>query len=165
MRRSLAVAVVVAITLLAAATPSFSAPTNATTPPSFALWTAQWASRSSKAMDNPIAQCAKLLGGQTSTKSGACAMRVLQIAYKTLIPQWEQAVAEIARGQTRPCRVAIHSYWLASRKGQAANLIYLRSSHPSITIVQILSDLSDEPYSTLKSLTDEAKSHAIRVCG
>ena len=86
-------------------------------------------------------------------------------AYKVYSPRWEREVAKIAAGQSKACRAAIHRYWLASRKSHAANLIYLNASHPGVTIAQIGLDLNDEPYSTLKSLTEEAKSHAIRVCG
>lgn len=138
---------------------------NAARPPSFALWTARWGQEMTKAIDVPIVACAKSFGGQTNSKAGACAFHAVREAWKTHTPRWEHQVATIARGQTRACRVAIHAYWLASHKAQAATRIYLEASHPGVTILQISVDLNAEPYSTLKSLTDQAKSHAIRVCG
>ena len=88
-------------------------------------------------------------------------MRVLLRRFE---PQWEREVALVSRGQSAPCKKAIHLYWLASRKAQKASLIYL-DSHQHVSITDIVSDLKEDPYPTLKSPTDAAKSHAIRVCG
>ena len=79
-------------------------------------------------------------------------------------PQWERAVAAISTGQSPACRKAIHRYWLASRKGQTASLIYL-DSHPHTSMTEVASDIGEEPYATLKSQSDAAKRNAIRVCG
>jgi hypothetical protein len=132
-------------------------------PPSFALWTAKWKASDDVARDKIGDGCISVFG-QNDANVGACFVKGIAASIRQRQPIWERQVARIAKGQSLACRKAIHKYWLASRKGQRASLIYL-DSHPHVALTQIVRDLDEEPLATLKSLTDEAKARAIRVCG
>jgi hypothetical protein len=80
------------------------------------------------------------------------------------MPEWGREVAAVSKGQSARCKAAIHRYWLASGKVQRLEVRYL-AAHAHITATKLSSDLQDEPFTTLQSLTDEAKSSAIRICG
>ena len=105
-----------------------------------------------------------LYGATADRKVGECFVKGMRVLLRRFEPQWEREVALVSRGQSAPYKKAIHLYWLASRKAQKASLIYL-DSHQHVSITDIVSDLKEDPYPTLKSLTDAAKSHATRVCG
>lgn len=147
----------------AAAMMIFTSVAPAANPPSFALWTARWKVEGDKAIGQPINACVKFYE-KDDTKAGACAVRVALAAYAKEIPVWSRQIAAVSRGQTAPCRRAIHAYWLASRKTTSAVEIYFRG-HAHTTASQLNSDLTDEPFATLGALSDAAKSRAIRICG
>jgi hypothetical protein len=132
-------------------------------PRSFALWTASWKAHSDKLVDAAPEPCRKAFPTD-DLKLGECFVHRLIPTLQAASPDWEHQVAAIARGQTQPCRSSIHRYWLGSRKLQVAEVIYLKA-HPHTKLTQVNADFGDEPYATLGSVTDEAKSHAIRVCG
>lgn len=133
-------------------------------PPSFALWTARWAAQNDRAVDKVMTACIKVYGEKADAKVGACFARTGLGVLLAERPKWERQVAAIAKGQSHACKKAIHSYWLASRKGQAASVIYFRG-HPDAALTEIASDFREEPYAELDRLTDVAKAKAIRVCG
>jgi hypothetical protein len=138
-------------------------PALARRPPSFARWDANWKVQHDPTIDGLATGCLYRFG-QDDDKLGACFAtsegRILQARQ----PDWERQVAGIARGQTARCKKAIHGYWLTTRNTLHATLTYLES-HQHTAMTQINSDLSHDPYKTLKSLSDAAKSRAIRVCG
>lgn len=133
-------------------------------PASFALWAATWKSQDDAAQDKIQASCERLYGKTDDAKLGVCFVKLEIVSLRSRKPLWERAVARIANGQPARCRKAIHAYWMASRKAQRASMIYLQT-HPKRAATEIASDLNEEPYVTLRELTDEAKSRAIRVCG
>jgi hypothetical protein len=133
-------------------------------PPSFALWVATWRSQDNAAQDKMQATCERVYGKTDDAKLGACFVKLEIVSLRSRMPRWERAVARISRGQSAPCRKAIHAYWLASRKAQLASMIYLRT-HAKRAATDIASDLNEEPYVTLRQVTDETKSRAVRVCG
>jgi hypothetical protein len=138
-------------------------PALARQPPSFALWTANWTVQHDPTIDSLATGCLYLFG-QNDDELGACfATREGRILRARQL-DWERQVAGIARGQTAPCKEAIHGYWLTTRNKLHATLGYLES-HQHTGMTKINSDLSHDPYKTLKSFSDAAKSRAIRVCG
>ena len=157
-RRASVLGVVLALALAAAA------PAPAKAPPSFALWTAKYRAQTDKPIDEVGDKCIALHGETADRKIGECWVKGLRVILRRQQPQWERAVAAIAKGQSESCRKAIHRYWLASRKGQAAILIYL-DAHQHTRMTEVASDLDEEPHATLKNQTDAAKSAAIRTCG
>jgi hypothetical protein len=131
--------------------------------PSFAVWNADWNAQHNPTIDSLATGCLYLFG-HNDAKLGACfAKREGRILHARQ-PDWEREVARIAHGQTARCKRAIHGYWLAARKSVTAALTYL-DSHQHTAMTKINSDLGKDPYATLKSLSDAAKSRAIRVCG
>lgn len=132
-------------------------------PPSFALWTVN-ENNYEDSLTTPITdQCAKAFG-KDDKKAGECLVAGVLRVYPKMDANWERGLARIAKRQSAPCKKAIHAYWLAARKNFAAATAYFKS-HRTTAATQIQSDLADEPYATIKSVKDEAKSHAIRVCG
>jgi hypothetical protein len=138
-------------------------PALAKDPPSFALWTAQWATSHDRVMDKLLNGCKQLYGGR-DRKLGECLTKGARVVLRSQAVVWERQVARVARGRSVACKKAIHSYWLASRKAQKATLIYF-DGHPHTDLSEIYGAFTDEPFSTLHDITDAAKSKAIRVCG
>jgi hypothetical protein len=138
-------------------------PALAKQPPSFALWTANWTVQHDPTIDSLATGCLYLFG-QNDDKLGACFATREGGILRARQLDWERQVAGIARGQTAPCKEAIHGYWLTTRNKLHATLGYLES-HQHTGMAKINSDLSHDPYKTLKSFSDAAKSRAIRVCG
>jgi hypothetical protein len=132
-------------------------------PPSFALWTAKWSAHSDQVVRTAVAPCQKAFPTDDA-RLGACFIKVELAATRHAAGEWEKDVANIAVGQTPTCKKAIHAYWLASRKNQAAAIIFY-TTHAHATMTDIADEIKAEPYPTLQSLTKSAKSHAIRVCG
>jgi len=150
---------VIPIALAALAAP----PALAKKAPSFAVWTASWKTQHDPTIDGLATGCLYLFG-QNDEKLGACfATREGRILHARQ-PDWDRQVARIAHSQSARCKKAIHGYWLATRKTVNATLVYL-DSHQHTAMSQIHSDLSGDPYKTLKSHSDAAKSRAISVCG
>ena len=155
--RRIFLTVTIALCLLA------SPPALAKKPPSFALWNANWKVQHDPTIDSLATGCLYLFG-QNDGKLGACfATREGRILQERQ-PDWDRQVGRIAHGQTAHCKKAIHGYWLATRTSVKATLIYL-DSHQHTAMTQINRDLSEDPYKSLRSLSDAAKSRAIRVCG
>jgi hypothetical protein len=131
--------------------------------PSFALWNENWNAQHDPTIDSLATGCLYLFG-QNDVKLGACFAKREGGILRARQLEWERQVARIAHGQTARCKRAIHGYWLAARRSGKANLIYL-DSHQHTAMTRINSDLGEDPYAKLKSLSDAAKSRAIRVCG
>jgi hypothetical protein len=144
--------------VLAVVPPASSA---AAKPPSFARWVAHWTAQSQKLIDAAVAPCLKV---SDDLKNGECVVRREIPMEQKAIPEWERQVAAIARGQTKPCRAAIHRYWLAYKTANAAALIYFKS-HRHTAVGRLDKDLKDEPYATLQSVSIKAVTRAVRVCG
>lgn len=153
---------VIILAVLAVAMVGVPAVASAKKPPSFAAWVLQWKTTDDKALAG-IDGCAKIYASN-DLKAGTCAVKVALAGYKLLMPIWNHQVAKIARGQSAPCRAAIHRYWLAGRKIQLLLVVYFKQ-HPSEPATKLSSDFDEDPLKTLGDLSDEAKSDAIRVCG
>jgi hypothetical protein len=133
-------------------------------PPSFALWSARWQAQHDSGLDRLVSACAALYGETADRKVGECVVHGMREILRRESPKWEKAVALISRGQSVPCKEAIHVYWLASRKNQRAAVTYL-DAHRHRNFTAVASDLKADPYATLSSLTRSTKAHANRVCG
>jgi hypothetical protein len=132
-------------------------------PPGFALWSASEGNHED-ALTGPItAGCAKTFA-KDDLRAGECIVHGALRVYPAMNAHWGSGVARIAKGQKPACKLAIHAYWLAATKNFAASYSYFKA-HQKHAATDINSDLNGEPYATLSSLKDEAKSHAIRVCG
>jgi hypothetical protein len=149
--------------VVAAALGSLTAPAALAQSPSFALWTVRWSAQDAAAQDKVASVCARLFG-QSDAKTGACFAKGISASVRARQPIWGRQVVEIAQGKPAPCRRAIHVYWLASRRGQAATLRYL-DSHQRVGAAAIAKGIMGEPYATLRWRAEDAKSRAIRVCG
>lgn len=132
-------------------------------PPSFALWTAKWNAHSDQIARTAAAPCQKAFP-KDDARLGGCFIKVELAALRRAIPEWAKQISGIASGQTAACKGAIHAYWLASRKNQAAALIFY-TGHAHSSMTDIAGELNDEPFPTLQSITKAAKSKAIRICG
>jgi hypothetical protein len=135
----------------------------AATPTSFASWATQWKAASDRAINAALDPCQKHFLDNAS-KAGACAVRNVRLVYVRVRPIWNRAVERVAQGQTPECRAAIHRYWLATRKQQAADLAYLRS-HAHVTVTRLNLDLSGDPFATMSRNAAAAKLDAVRTCG
>jgi hypothetical protein len=132
-------------------------------PTSFASWATQWKAASDRAINAALDPCQKHFLDNAS-KAGACAVRNVRLVYVRVAPIWDRAVERVAQGQTPACRTAIHLYWLATRRQQAADLSYLRR-HARVTVTQLNLDLSSEPFATMTRVAANAKRDAVRTCG
>ena len=104
------------------------------------------------------------LFGENDDKLGACFATRERGILRARQHEWERQVTGIQRGQTSRCKKAIHGYRLTTRNKLHATLGYL-DSHQHTAMTKINRDLSHDRYKRLKSLSDAAKSRAIRVCG
>jgi hypothetical protein len=153
------------IVLLVLAVSLVAVPTAvARKPPSFALWSARWGAHSDAVIKKATDKCNPFVKKNDDQRAGECIVAELLSVYPVLIPEWGRQVGAIAKPQSPKCRAAIHAYWLAARKGFAAFSIYLKG-HRHTPVTQINQDSHDEPLATINALKDEAKSHAVRVCG
>lgn len=134
----------------------------ASSAPSFAAWMLRWNATDDKGFA-AFDACAKVYANDDA-KLGACQVKSAAKAYQRLTPVWSRQVAAITRGQSAPCRAAIHHYWLSMRKAQVLLVAYFQQ-HPKVLATTLASDLSSEPLKTTGALADESKSNAIRVCG
>jgi hypothetical protein len=139
------------------------AATASASPTSFARWATQWKAASDRAINAALDPCQKhFLDDQP--KAGACAVRNVRLVFTRVTPIWNRAVERVAQDQPPACRAAIHAYWLATRRQQAADLSYLRS-HAHVTVTQLNVDLSARPFATLSRAAANAKLQAVRICG
>jgi hypothetical protein len=107
-----------------------------------------WVAQQHVWQDRLSVRCQKLYGGGNmfshSPKVGHCFVTGTSRHMRRVRPTWERAMARIARNQSAPCRRAIRTYLLASRKSHPAVLAYL-DSHSYIDIFRIVFDVSDIP--------------------
>jgi hypothetical protein len=159
MRRIIAL-VIVGSAVLLGGPPALSL---AKAPPSFALWWGRFSAGVQRDITRIGDGCEKRYG-RDDAKVGACFVKAERVSLRGQRAALKKQIAMISRGQTAPCRKAIRVYWLASRKAANLNLAYL-DSHPHVAVTRMSRDLNRKPYTTLKSLSFEAKTRAIRVCG
>jgi hypothetical protein len=76
---------------------------------------------------------------------------------------WERQMQSVARGQKTPCTKAITAYMSVARLRQSASLMYLES-HGTTPLSRIASDIGAAPYSTLKTMNDQARARAVDIC-
>jgi hypothetical protein len=130
---------------------------------SFARWASQWKVASDRAINAALDPCQKHFV-DNGPKAGACTVHNVRLVFTRVAPIWDRAVERVARQQTPACRSAIHTYWLVTRTQQTADIAYLRR-HEHVTITQLNSDLSAEPFSTMNRVAANAKMRAVRICG
>ena len=100
---------------------------------------------------------------RNDAKLGACVVQGLLALRPALVARWSVASAA-SRAARAACKHAIHAYWLAARKNIKATTLYFES-HRHAGSTRIQAELNSQPYTTLESQKDEAKSHAVAVCG
>ncbi|MEO9174101.1 MAG: hypothetical protein ABI317_01220 [Gaiellales bacterium] len=140
-----------------------SAGAASASPTSFARWATQWKAASDRAINAALDPCQQHFL-DNAPKAGACAVRNVRLVYSRVAPIWDRAVERVAQDQAPACRAAIHEYWLATRRQQAADLTYLRS-HEHVTVTQLNIDLSAAPFVALNRVAARAKLQAMRICG
>jgi hypothetical protein len=132
-------------------------------PLSFRDWSARWSAKTTRDNATVVNRCQKLYGasdlkfGMCYVKSGRANLRAERIV-------WEKQIARVARGQTADCRGAIRTYAMAARVKLTASLVYL-DSHPRTALTRLAGEIAGEPYATLKTMSDDAKSRAVAICG
>jgi hypothetical protein len=132
-------------------------------PQSFARWVVQEGSAEDAAIDPMSDECIALFP-RNDAKLGACVVRGMLSLRPALVARWERGIGGVARGQTAACRKAIHAYWLAARRNIRATTLYFEA-HRHTGSTRIQAELNSQPYTTLESQKDEAKTHAVVVCG
>jgi hypothetical protein len=132
-------------------------------PQSFSRWVLQEGSAEDALIDPMTDGCVKLFP-RNDARLGACVVRGLLALRPALVARWERGVGIVAQGQTAACKKAIHAYWLAARRNIKATTIYFES-HRHTGSTRIQAELNSQPYTTLESQKDEAKTHAVTVCG
>jgi hypothetical protein len=131
-------------------------------PPSFAVWAARQDTYFDSLV-NPVGNRCQKLFARDDKKTGECIVSAFLVIYPKLTAHWERGVGRIERGQAPVCANAIHAYSLALRKNFAVALLYFKS-HRHASGTEVAHDFSSKPYASLKTLKDEAKAHAIRIC-
>jgi hypothetical protein len=132
-------------------------------PQSFARWVVQEGTAEDAIIEPMTDRCVKRFP-RNDAKLGACVVQGLLALRPALVAKWERGVGTISRGQTDACKHAIHAYWLAARKNIKATALYFES-HRHVGSTRIQAELNSQPYTTLESQKDEAKAHAVAVCG
>jgi hypothetical protein len=157
--RTLAVTLLAVVALMGLA----DSDSAAAKPQSFARWVIQEGSAEDALIEPMTDKCVKLFP-RNDAKLGACVVRGLLALRPALVAKWERGVGIVSRGQTATCQKAIHAYWLAARKNIKATTIYFES-HRHTGSTRIQAELNSQPYTTLESQKDDAKTHAVAVCG
>jgi hypothetical protein len=132
-------------------------------PPSFAVWWSHFSARVQRDVVRIDHVCQKRYGIDDA-RVGACFVKQARVSLRMERAAWEKQVARISRSQRAPCKQAIQRFGAASRKSAVANLRYL-DSHRHARLTQVSRDLNGQPFESLKALTFEAKSRAVRICG
>ena len=132
-------------------------------PPSFTHWVAGRLLQQERDVNRAAHACATAAGGD-DVKFGACIVANQRVALRADAVEWDKQVAMIARGQSAPCRSAIHDYSSALVARQKALLTYM-DSHPRVASTRLVHDLRSEPFTTLKAVTRASLFRAVRVCG
>lgn len=133
-------------------------------PPSFALWVARWSTHSDAVDSKATDPCNVFVKKNDDKRAGECFVAAELKIDPGLIAEFNRQVAAISKPQKPACRTAIHAYWKAASKTFAAFEIYLRG-HQHTAMTDISGGITEEPYATLTSVKDSAKSRAVRVCG
>ena len=123
----------------------------------------RWSAKAAKDNDRVVDRCQRLFGGN-DLKFGRCYVKAGRANLRAERVVWEKQMAKVARGQRADCKRAIRSYAMAARVRQTASLVYL-DAHRNTPLTRIAGDIAGEPYATLKTLSDDAKSRAIAICG
>ena len=110
-----------------------------------------------------VNRCQRLYG-DSDLKFGRCYVNAGRANLRAERVVWEKQIAKVIRGQTSDCKGAIRTYAMAARVRQTANLVYL-DSHRNTPLTRIAGDIAGEPYAALKTMSDDAKSRAIAICG
>ena len=136
---------------------------SAAKPPSFALWWAHFSARVQRDVTHIGSTCQNRFG-HDDARVGRCFVRAERRTLRTEQAAWEKGIARTALHQRRSCTKAIAAYRRATRRAAKANLVYL-DSHRRSALTKISRDLNGEPYATLKTVTLNAKTRAVRLCG
>jgi hypothetical protein len=132
-------------------------------PPSFTHWVAGQLLREERDVNRAARACATASGGD-DVRFGACIVASQRVELRADALEWDKQAAMIARGQSAPCRSAIHDYSDALVAHQKALLAYM-DSHPRVASTRLVHDLRREPFATLKATTRASLFRAVRVCG
>jgi hypothetical protein len=132
-------------------------------PPSFALWSIRWDAQVSRAYERLSDKCTKTSGG-SDVELGACVVAGDVAALRAEQAKWEQGVAELLRGQTPRCKIAIRAY-RTSWRTEAAGLLAYFAAHRNTRMAQVFRDVRKDPLAALHRRTENATSYAFRVCG
>ena len=130
---------------------------------SFRKWAVGWSAKTARDNARVVDRCHALFGDD-DLRFGVCYVQRGRVNLRAERVVWKRQVAAIARGQLPACRGAIRSYVAAAELRQMANLMYL-DSHRRTPLSAIASDVMAAPYSTLRSLSDEARTRAVAICG
>ena len=136
---------------------------SAAKPLSFRDWTVRWNAKAVRDNAAVVNRCERLFGGD-DLKFGRCYVKAGRANLRAERTVWEKQVAKVARGQTADCKGAIRTYAMAARVRQTASLVYL-DAHRNTPLTRIARDIAGEPYAALKTLSDDAKSRAVAICG
>jgi hypothetical protein len=131
--------------------------------PSFAAWHARWLAHSNAKVLAMKTRCA-VQSSSSDLKAGECIVKGALAGYPPLIAQWNREVAVIAKGQTAPCRAAIHTYWLATARNYAETLAFFRA-HREQPVTAIAKDMNATRIQTIALKQSRAASRAALVCG
>ncbi len=132
-------------------------------PPSFRAWSDGWTKLTTRDNDRVVNRCQKLWG-ENDLKFGACYVKAGHANLEAERVIWERQMAKVLRGQPAPCKTAITLYMRTARVKQTASLLYLET-HGSTTLSRIASDISGEPYATIRTMNDQARKRAVAICG
>lgn len=161
MKKLSVIPVVLALALVVTSTASAK-------PPSFALWMAARDARVAHLVAPVEAKCDTIIRlsntDDADQKAGECLTRGLLPLFAAPWTQFDRGIARISAPQTLACKRAIHAYWKAMHTVGAATLIYLRANQHT-TVTEFNRDIHTGTLGTLSQVSDETKSHAIRVCG
>jgi hypothetical protein len=136
---------------------------SAAKPLSFGDWSKRWSAKTARDNARVVNRCQKLFGA-SDLKFGMCFVSAGRANLRAERVVWEKQVAQVMRGQTADCKGSIRSYAMAARVKQAASLAYL-DAHRRTPLTRIAGDIAGQPYAMLKSMSDQAKSRAIAICG
>jgi hypothetical protein len=132
-------------------------------PRSFHSWAVSWTAKATRDNARVLDRCQRL-HGNSDLEFGMCFVDAGRANLRAERVVWAKQLAAVTRGQARPCKSAIRTYFMASRVKQDASLTYL-DSHRRTPLTRIAGDIAGEPYATLKLLADKARARASAICG
>ena len=136
--------------------------TSLAKPLSFRAWSTSWTALTTRDNDRVVNRCQRLFGDD-DLKFGMCYVKAGHANLTAERVIWERQMKSVARGQKAPCKKAITTYMSVARLRQSASLMYLES-HGKTPLSRIASDIGAEPYSTLKTMNDQARARAVAIC-